>query len=87
MFEMDDMDISNTKYIRIETTKNEYINSTNANEKIIIEEIPALEDNQVPLIILDNSRISTNGARSNDSDFISIQYIVLDKYFNYQFEF
>ena len=87
MFEMDDMDISNTKYIRIESTKNEYINATNANEKIIIEEIPALEDNQVPLLKLDNSRISSNGARSNDSDFISIQYIVLDNYFYYQFEF
>ena len=87
MFEMDDMDISNTKYIRIETTKNEYINATNVNEKIIIEEIDTLEDNQVPLIILDNCRISSNGARSSDSDFISIQYIVLDNYFNYQFEF
>ena len=39
MFEMDDLDISNTKYIRIESKKNDYINATNANEKIIIEEI------------------------------------------------
>ena len=87
MFEMDDMDISNTKYIRIESTKNEYINATNANEKIIIEEIPALEDNQVPLIIFDDCRISSSGGRDNNSSYISIQFIVLDNYFNYQFEF
>lgn len=87
MFEMDDMDISNTKYIRIESTKNEYINATNANEKIIIEEIPALEDNQVPLIIFDDCRISSSGGRDDNSSFISIQFIVLDNYFNYQFEF
>ena len=87
MFEMDDMDISNTKYIRIETKKNEYINATNVNEKIIIEEIDALEDNRVPLLILDDCKISSNGARSSDSSYISIQYIVLENYFNYQFEF
>lgn len=87
MFEMDDMDISNTKYIRIETKKNEYINATNVNEKIIIEEIDTLEDNQVPLIIMDDCSINSNGDRKSESGYISIQHIVLDNYFNYQFEF
>ena len=87
MFEMDDMDISNTKYIRIETKKNKYINATNANEKIIIEEIDTLEDNQVPLIIMDGCRIGSDGDRNSSNSYISIQHIVLDNYFNYQFEF
>ena len=87
MFEMDDMDISNTKYIRIESTKNEYINATNANEKIIIEEINTLEDNQVPLIIFDDCRITSHGDRDGHEDYITTQYIVLDNYFNYKFEF
>ena len=87
IFEVDDMDISNTKYIRIESTKNEYINAIDANEKIIIEEIDTLEDNQVPLIILDGCIINSYGNRESNNDYISTQHIVLDNYFNYQFEF
>lgn len=87
MFELDDMDISNTKYIRLESEKNEYINATNANEKIIIEEIDALEDNQVPLLILDDCRINSSGVKESSSGYITIQHIVLENYFNYQFEF
>lgn len=87
MSEMDDMDISNAKYIRIESTKNEHINATNANEKIIIEEINILEDNQVPLIIFDDCGITSSGDRYGHSDYIATQHIVLDNYFNYKFEF
>ena len=87
MLEVDDMDLSNTKYIRIETIKNAHINATNINEKIIIEEIDALEDNQIPLLILDDCSINSSGDKERANGYIVIQYIVLDNYFNYQFEF